>query len=68
MKISVKLQRSNEFKKIELEENSTILDLLKIINIKPDTVIVMNKNKPKPVDDVLTDGQDLLILQVSSGG
>lgn len=68
MKVTVKIQRSNETKKIELKDKSTIQQLLKKINIKPDTVIVMNENKPIPVDDILIDGQELTILQVASGG
>ena len=68
MKITVKLQRSNEIKQIDLKPKSTVQDLLKKINIKPDTVIIMNNNKPMPIDDSIIDGQELTILQVSSGG
>ena len=68
MKITVKIQRSNNTKEVELKEKSTIQDLLKIIKIKPDTVIVMNSNKPIPIDDIIKDKQELTILQVSSGG
>jgi sulfur carrier protein ThiS len=68
MKINVKLQRSDETRNLKLKSNSTIQDLLKKMGIKPDTVIVMNKNKPMPIDDVIVDGQELTILQVSSGG
>lgn len=53
---------------IQLEKKSIIDDLLKKLNLRPDTVVVMNKDKPIPIDDVLTDGQELTILQVSSGG
>jgi len=53
---------------IEIQTGSTVNDVLKKINLKPDTVIVMDKDKPIPIDDVVVDGQDLTILQVSSGG
>jgi len=68
VKIKIKLSRTNETKEIELQTGSTVNDVLKKINLKPDTVIVMSNDKPVPVDEVLIDGQDLTILQVSSGG
>jgi len=68
MEITIKMQRTQETKKIKLDNNSTIDDLLKKIDIKPDTVIVMHKNKPVPIDNVLKDGQEINILEVSSGG
>jgi len=68
MKISVRITKTNETKKIILERGSTVEDLLKKINVKPDTIIVMSKDKPIPVDDVLDENQELIILQVASGG
>ena len=68
MNITVNLTRTNEVKEVEINKGSTILDLLKKIDIKPDTVIVLEKNKPLPIDDDLTDNQKLTIIQVSSGG
>ena len=68
MKIKVKLSRINKIKEVNLETGSTIEDLLKKINLKPDTLIVMNKDKPIPIDDTLNDCQELTIIQVSSGG
>ncbi len=68
MKITVKFQRSNETKQIELKIGSTVNELLKKVDVKPDTVIIMSNNKPTPIDDELSDGQELTILQVSSGG
>ena len=68
MKIKVKLSRINKTIEVNLETGSTIEDLLKKINLKPDTLIVMNKDKPIPIDDTLNDCQELTIIQVSSGG
>ena len=68
MKISVKLSREKNIKEIELKNGSTVMDLLKKLNLKPDTLIVMNKDLPVPVDDVLKDKQDISIIIVSSGG
>ncbi len=68
VKIKVKLARTNETREITLKNGSKIEDLLKQIKLKPDTLIIMNKDKPIPIDGLLTDGQDLTIMQVSSGG
>ena len=68
MKISVELSREKVKKEIDLEEGSTVLDLLKKLKLKPDTIIVMNNNMPIPDDDILHDNQSLSIITVSSGG
>ena len=65
MKITIKLSRSNKTREIDLKTGSTVEDILKKINLKPDTVIVMNKYKPIPVDDEIKDEEELTILQVS---
>jgi sulfur carrier protein ThiS len=68
VKITIKISRNNEIKTIDLEKGSKIQDVLTKINMKPDTLIVMNKNKPIPIDDEVKEGDELTILQVSSGG
>jgi sulfur carrier protein ThiS len=66
--ITVTLSRTKETKKLQIEEGLTVENILKKINLKPDTIIVMSKNKPVPIDTKIKDGQELTILQVSSGG
>jgi len=68
VKITVKLSRAKETKEIQLETESTVNDLLKKMNLKPDTLIVMSDNVPIPIDNALKDGQEVTIIQVSSGG
>ena len=68
MKIKVNLSRINKTKEIQLEEGSTIENLLEKLNLKPDTLIIMNKNMPIPVDSVLNHNQEITIIEVSSGG
>ena len=68
VKISVKLSREKKIKVINLEEGSIVLDLLRKLKLKPDTVIVLDNNMPIPNDDILQDKQNLSILIVSSGG
>jgi len=68
VKIKIKLSRTNETKEIELQKGSTVNEVLKKINLKPDTIIVINNDKPVPVDEKVEDGQEFTIIQVSSGG
>lgn len=68
MKIKVKISRTNKEKEIQMEKGSTVLDLLNKLNIKPDTVIVMSKKTPIPIDENLNDKQEIAIIQIFSGG
>ena len=68
MNVTITLSRTKEKRKLEFKKASTIEDVLKKLNLKPDTVIVMIKNRPVPIDDEIKDGQELTVLQVSSGG
>ena len=66
--IRVNISRSDDIKKIKVNKNSTIQDLLDILDLKPDTVIILRNNIPIPVDEILDKDQELSIIEVSSGG
>ena len=66
MKISVKLSREKVIKEIDLKDGSTVMELLKKLNLKPDTLIVLNNDLPIPIDEVLKDKQYLSIIMVSN--
>jgi len=68
MKIRIKILPDNSTKVVDIEQGSTINDLLKKIQLKPDAIIVLRNDFPIPVDDVLTDEQEIHIIQVASGG
>ena len=68
MNITVKFSRTKEKRKLEFKKGLTIENVLKRLNLKPDTVIVMIKNRPVPIDDKIKDGEELTILHVASGG
>jgi len=68
LKVKIELYRTKEKKEFEVKKGLMISDLLKKINLKPDTIIVMRNNMPVPIDEKLEENQDLKILQVSSGG
>jgi len=66
--IYVKILPKNVTDEIDLECGSKMYDLLKKINLKPDNIIILRGNTPVPVDDILTNEQELTIIQVASGG
>jgi len=68
MEITVKLSRSKRSKRIDLKEGSTVEMVLEKLKIKPDTVVVISRDKPIPIDYQIKDIEELTILQVSSGG
>ncbi len=68
MHITITFSRTKEKRKLEFKKPLTVEHVLKKLNLKPDTVIVMNKNHPVPIDDEIKDGEEINILQVSSGG
>jgi sulfur carrier protein len=68
VKVLVKLSRSKNVQEVEISEGTTVEELLKKFNLKPDTVIVLDNDKPIPVDEALNKEQELTIIQVSSGG
>ena len=68
MNITVTFTRTNQKRKLEFKKELTIEHVLKKLNLKPDTVIVIIKNHPVPIDDKIKDGDELTILHVSSGG
>jgi sulfur carrier protein ThiS len=68
VKVTTKLLRTDDIKKINLKTGSTVFNLLEKMNLKPDTLIVMKDNTPIPVDDKLNEGDELTIILVSSGG
>ena len=68
MKIRVTLIPQNTSQEIDIKKGSTVTDLLRMIHRRPDSVIVLKNKTPLPVDDILTENQEILILQVASGG
>lgn len=68
MKIKIKISRTNKENEVQMKKGSTVLDLLNKLKIKPDTVVIMSKKTPIPIDDTLKDKQEITIIQVFSGG
>jgi len=68
MEIEITLLPQNIARKQEIPPMATIEDLIKIMQLKPDTVIAMRNNTPIPIDEKIKEGDKLTIIQVASGG
>jgi sulfur carrier protein ThiS len=68
MKIKVKIVPRNTLQEVEVKKGTSISDLLRSLQLRPDGFIVLKKNIPTPIDDVITDNEELCLLQVASGG
>ncbi len=68
MNVGVFIDRGNKNTKVELNNNSTVADLLKKLNINPVTVIVSRDNELILEDKKLEDNDEIKILSVISGG
>ena len=68
MKILLKTLPDNNTKEIEIKSGSKIIDILKKISLKPDSIIVLKGTSPVPVDDNIIEEHELTIIKVASGG
>jgi sulfur carrier protein ThiS len=68
MRITVTFFPDKSTKRIEIKAGSKISDLLKNLNLRPDNLIILKNSNPIPVDEVLTEKEELSIMKVSSGG
>ena len=68
LKIRVTIQPKNTTQTIEIQKGAQFYDLLQKMELKPDNIIILNKNTPVPVDDIIDSISELIIIQVASGG
>jgi sulfur carrier protein ThiS len=68
MQVNVNLVNDNKKEELDVADNSTPFDALKMLEIAPDTVIVTKNDKPIPIDSILEAGDDIAIIRVVSGG
>ena len=66
--VKVFIDRNNSNKIIEFNNNITVSDLLKKLNINPVTVIVTRNNELILEDEKLNNNDEIKILSVISGG
>jgi sulfur carrier protein ThiS len=67
-KIKVKVTHKSVANIIEVDESSSVEDLLRSLNLFVDAHIVTSSNRPLPITHRLYEGEDLFIIQVASGG
>ena len=68
IRVEVFVDRNSINKTIQLDNNSTISDLLKKLSINPVTVIVSRSNELVLEDEKLNNDDEIKILSVISGG
>lgn len=68
MKIRIKLIPRDTIHEIDIKKGSTIMDLVRLLHLKPDNVIVLKNKTPLPIDDIIPDSLEISIIQVASGG
>ncbi|MEM2901053.1 MAG: MoaD/ThiS family protein [Thermoplasmata archaeon] len=66
--VEIMLIPGGTVKDIKIEENTTVLKILDLLNLPPDIVVVMKNNSPIPVDSIIDDKDKLKIVRVVSGG
>ena len=53
---------------IQLNNGSTITELLHHLHYKPHATIVLHNNTPVPEDNLVIDGEEYQVIPVASGG
>ena len=68
LKVRIFVDRNNLDKTVELDNKSTVSDLLKELKINPVTVIVSRNNELILEDEKLNNNDEIKILSVISAG
>ena len=68
LKVRIFVDRNNLDKTVELDDKSTVSDLLNELKINPVTVIVSRNNELILEDEKLNNNDEIKILSVISGG
>jgi len=68
MQINVFFDRENKEKTVEVDENSSVKDLLGKMKINPVTVIVSKDNNILTEDEKINDRDKIKLISVISGG
>jgi sulfur carrier protein ThiS len=68
MKIKVKIVPRNVQQEVDVKKGSTVAELLRLMQLRPDAFIILKNNSPIPIDEIVDGNQELCLLQVASGG
>ncbi|MCD6590497.1 MAG: MoaD/ThiS family protein [Candidatus Aenigmarchaeota archaeon] len=66
MKVKVKFW--DGMKNAEIKENAKVIDVLRELNVNPETVIVKKRNEIVLEDEKLSDNEEIELIKVVSGG
>jgi len=64
----VRIIEGGKTTEIELQDGSTVEELLVQLGKRPDAHIVLRNEVPIPITERLEDGEEIKILRVASGG
>ena len=67
-KIKLKVSCKGEERVLEIDEGSSVEDLLRSLHLYVDAHIVTSSNRPLPITRKLHECDELSIIQVASGG
>lgn len=67
MNIQVTFEKDRSVKEVSIEGN-TVLDLLNLLSINPETVLVVKNNEVLTENEILSENDCLELLSVISGG
>ncbi len=68
IRITVKIAGEGEKRELELDDKSAIIDVLKDTGKNPETVVVRKNGKIVPEEEILSDGDEIEVIQIVSGG
>ena len=68
MKVQLHAVNDDKDFKLELSKTALVGDVLKELEIPPDTVIIMRSGQPIPLDSPLEPNDKLAMIRVLSGG
>lgn len=69
MHIRLDIRGSRRMEKtVEVEEGTNIISLLRMLSIRPDSVVCFAGDNPIPLDSNLEDGAELTVMEAASGG
>ena len=66
MKVKVKFWDGE--KEVEVKDNAKVIDVLKTVNINPETVLVKKDDEVVVEDERLKDNDEIELIKVVSGG
>lgn len=66
--MSIKLINKKDVKELEIEENTTVEEILKKENIPIETVVIKVNEQTVTEDEIIKDGDEVEVIKVIYGG